>query len=73
MSTLFSNIFGDKPALQSLTAWGLVVFVCGEAFVRQVCGGPDGLLSDGICGILEGVVTNAGIIMTALGLRRAAN
>jgi hypothetical protein len=73
MGSLFVNIFGDKSALQSLTAWGLVIFLCGETFVVQVCGGPEGLLPAGVCGALESVITNVGVVMTALGLRRAAN
>ena len=73
MGALFTNIFGDKSALQSLTAWGLVVFLCGETFVGQVCGDSGGLLPEGVCSVLESAITNVGVVMTALGLRKAAN
>ena len=73
MNALFTNIFGSKSAFQSLTAWGLVVFVCGETFVRQACADSGAVLPPNVCAFMESAITNIGVGMTALGLRKASN
>jgi hypothetical protein len=71
MMNLFSNLFGDKPWTQSLTAWGLVIYVAGEAAVGEICGGE--LISAEVCSLLENWAATVGVVLTALGIRRAAN
>lgn len=70
--TLFKNLFGDKKWTESLTAWGLVVFLAGESAVEQICGGGVDLIPPGVCDFLGTWVSNIGIVLTALGIRRAA-
>ena len=67
---LFKNLFGGKPWTQSLTAWGLVIFLAGEAALDQACGA--GLIGDSACGVMSTWVQNIGVALTALGIRRAA-
>ena len=67
-----SAIFGSRKWFQSLTFWGLAVYVAGAAFIGQVCG-DTGLLSDGLCSTLESSSDTIGIVLTALGIRRASN
>lgn len=66
------GIFGDKPWFKSLTAWGVVLFAAGSAGIGEACGSA-GLLSEGLCGSLNGFLTAFGSILAALGLRRAVN
>lgn len=71
VTNLFSNIFGEKSWAQSLTAWGLVIYVAGESLVTQACGSS--LLPENLCGFLTSAVQNIGVVLTALGIRKAAN
>ncbi len=70
MGDLFSNLFGNKPWFHSLTAWGLVIFVGATAIVSQTC--EVGLLSPAACETATGLTGKLGIVLTALGIRKAA-
>ena len=65
-------IFGGKPWYQSMTAWGLAIYVAGAALIDSVCG-DTGLLSPGVCDTLTSSSDTIGVVLTALGLRRASN
>lgn len=68
------GIFGGKAPWDSITAWGLAVYLGGSAFLGAVCG-PDGLGVVGAetCNMLQGASAKVGLVLAALGLRRAAN
>ena len=67
-----SAIFGSRKWYQSLTFWGLAVYVAGAAFIGQVCG-DTGILSASLCSTLESSSDTIGVVLTALGIRRATN
>lgn len=67
---LFRNLFGNKPWYQSLTAWGLVVWVGLTAVVGAVCNG--GLISVDLCASVQSWTTGLGSVLTVLGIRKAA-
>ena len=69
-TTMFASIFGDKPVYQRLTAWGLMLFAIGETALVQLCGAN--LIGEPLCGTLTGIVDKLAVVLTALGLRRAA-
>ena len=71
MKEFLAGIFGGKSWTESLTAWGLVVYVVGEAIIEQVCSG--GLMSAEICDVAKAWTTQIGVVLTDLGIRRAAN
>ena len=68
------GIFGGKAPWDSMTAWGLAVFVAGDAFLGAVCG-PEGLgvIGAETCATLQAASAKVGLVLAALGLRRAAN
>lgn len=66
---LFTGIFGSKRWYESLTAWGLVVYTGSGAVLEQVC--ALGLLEAATCATAAGVLSKVGVVMTALGIRRA--
>jgi hypothetical protein len=65
------SIFGDKPWYQSLTAWGLVAYVAGEAIISEACG-AQALFGSALCATLSSSIQTIGVVLTALGLRRAS-
>ena len=67
-----SAIFGQRKWYQSLPFWGLAIWAAGAAFISQVCG-DTGLLSDSLCSTLESSSDTIGVVLTALGIRRATN
>lgn len=71
MVELLGNLFGEKSWYQSLTAWGLVVYVGVAGILDEAC--AQGVVSAGTCATLIVWVHNAGIVLAALGIRRAAN
>ena len=74
------SVFGlvDKPLWQSLTVWGLVLYNLGDAMITGLCGAPElsfnGSLiaSSAVCGFAQTAVQKVGVILTALGIRKAA-
>lgn len=66
------GIFGDRPWYQSLTTWGLAIYVAGAAFIDNVCGAT-GMLSPALCETLVSSSDTIAVVLVALGLRRAAN
>ena len=71
MGELLGNLFGGKSWYQSLTAWGLIVYVGVAGVVDEAC--AQGALGPGTCEMLNIWVKNIGVVLGALGLRRAAN
>ena len=71
MADLLGSLFGEKSWYQSLTAWGLVVYVGVAGILDEAC--AQGVLSAATCATLIVWVHNAGIVLAALGIRRAAN
>ncbi len=65
------GIFGGKAPWDSMTAWGLAVFVAGDAFLGQVCSA--GMIGAETCVMLQGAVAKTGVVLAALGIRRATN
>ena len=74
MSSLInlSAVFGDRAWYQSLTFWGLAFYVAGSAFIGQICG-ETGIVSDSVCSTLQSSSDTIGVVLTALGIRRATN
>lgn len=74
------DIFGlsDKPIFKSITAWGLVIFVMGEAGVATLCGSPELTFggtfttNSAFCDLANTILAKAGMVLTALGVRKAA-
>ena len=64
-------IFGGKPWFKSLTAWGLVVLVGVTSGLQEACAA--GVLSESICSTGETWSTHVGLVLTALGIRRASS
>lgn len=67
------SLLGDKKWFQSMTVWGLIVFALGETFIEQACG-PEGagIFSANACAIMSGISDKVAVVLTVLGLRRAA-
>ena len=57
-----------KPWYQSLTVWGGIVFLVGDAAVQAIC--QAGLLP-AFCEVGPEVWQQIGVVMTVLGLRRS--
>jgi len=71
MGELMTSIWGGKPWYASLTSWGLVLFVGATSVLDEVC--VQGMMSSDVCEVAKGWLSNAGVVLTALGIRRAAN
>ena len=71
MGELVSNIWGDKPWYKSLTSWGLIVFVGATSVLDEAC--VQGMMSSDVCDIAKGLLSNVGVVLTVLGIRKAAN
>lgn len=65
-------LFGGKSWYQSMTAWGLIVWVGIGAMLAQACADPTPMLSYDLCQTLHGWSDGIGTVLTFLGLRRAA-
>ncbi len=74
--------FFNKPIYRSLTAWGVVIFVAGEAGVAQLCGDAvltyegkslfaDAWAGSALCNAADKSVAVIGQGLALLGLRRA--
>lgn len=63
-----TKIFG-KPWYQSMTAWGLVAYMAGEAAVTAACGDTQ-LLAANACTLLTAGIEGFGQILIVLGIRR---
>jgi len=63
-------IFGGKPWFKSVTAWGLVALVGVTSGLDEACAA--GMLSEAHCVTATAWATNIGLVLTALGFRRAA-
>ena len=69
---------GDKALYKSLTVWGLVLYNIGDYAVTTICGTPElsfsGTLvaSSTACGFAQTLIAKAGVVLTALGVRKAA-
>ncbi len=70
---MLSNIFGDKSWYKSLTAWGLVVMAGLTSALTVLCADGVSLIGVELCETLTSVFLTVGGVMTALGLRKAAN
>tara|TARA_R110002020_G_scaffold323987_1_gene539764 strand:+ start:247 stop:480 length:234 start_codon:yes stop_codon:yes gene_type:complete len=71
MGDLISGIWGEKPWYKSLTSWGLVVLVGVTSLLDEAC--AQGILLSGTCDMANMWLERIGIVMTALGIRRASN
>lgn len=65
------SIFGGKNPVNSLTAWGLVLWHGINAALGSAVEG--GLLSEHAVAIITSFTVPTGQVLTALGIRRAAN
>ena len=69
---------GDKGLHKSVTVWGLALWAVGDALVTNICGSPElsfnGTLvaSSEACGVATTLVQKLGVVLTALGIRKAA-
>lgn len=79
LKVLFSLLgLGDKSLHKSVTVWGLVLWGLGDAIVTTLCGTPEltfnGELvaSSDACGVANTLVQKLGVVLTALGIRKAA-
>lgn len=63
-------LFGNKPWYQSVTGWGLVLWLGFSAALAQACG-ADGVLSVETCGAITAWTTPIGQGLTVLGIRKA--
>jgi hypothetical protein len=72
VSDILKNLFGDKPWYTSLTAIGLLVFAFAEQLFNTLCFDL-GLISAETCFSITPWVEKAGVVLTALGLRRKLN
>jgi hypothetical protein len=70
MPEMLQKLFGDKPWYQSITAWGLVIYTIAMAGGNAAC--EAGLLSFSACDTVESIGGTIGIVITALGIRKAA-
>lgn len=69
MGDLFKNLFGGKSWYESLTGWGVVIFLAGSAGLEAAC--SQGLLSADICATASHAVDVTSGILVTLGIRKA--
>ena len=67
---IFSNIWGGKSPWKSLTTWGLIFYVGVTGLLDEAC--VQGAISFENCQMWTTWSTNIGVVLGALGLRRAA-
>ncbi len=66
---MFSNILGDKNVFKSMTAWGVFLYEIGGSIVEAAANA--GFLTPGGEETLAALVASAGVILGALGIRKA--
>ena len=64
------QVLGGKDWFESLTVWGLIIFVAADAVTAEVC--ARGLMSAAWCADAVGFLKTVGGILGVLGVRRAA-
>jgi len=71
MVAFIRGIFGGKSPVNSMTAWGLVIWHGLNAALGSAVDG--GLLSEHAVAVITAFTVPTGQVLTALGIRRAAN
>ena len=65
-----TSLVGDKPLYKSMTVWGLALWQMGQPVLDSLCSA--GILDVDTCGTAGEWLVKIGVILTGLGIRRAA-